>query len=136
MMARHGRYAMCAGVGLALLLILAGCSGEGTQAVLDLVPLQREMAAEFGEWNVVVECQDGDTLRFTMVGEAAGVSPGDVGPKQAWQIAEFACAHYASMDRIDTVEVAFETRRDGDMGDARGRLAYAFTGSELACSER
>mgnify|MGYP001812506236 FL=1 len=136
MMERHGRYSVCGVVGLALLLILAGCAGESTQAVLDLVPLQREMAAEYGGWNVVVECQHGDTLRFTMFEEAAGISPNEFSPERAQEIAEFVCEHYRSMDRIDMVEVAFEFRRDSPVGDASGRLAYAFARTELDCSER
>ena len=127
---------MCGVLGLALLLILAGCSGESTQAVLDLVPLQREMAAEVGGWNVVVERQDGDTLRFKMAGEAAGISPSDLGPERARDMAEFVCENYRSMDGIDTFEVAFEIRRDGPVGEASGRLAYAFARTELDCSQR
>jgi len=136
MMERVGRHSMFGVLGLALLLILAGCAGASNQSVLELVPLQMEMAAEFGGWNVVVERQDGDTLRLMMVEEASGISPSDLGPKRAREIAEFVCKHYGSMDRIDTVEVAFEIRRDGSVGDASGRLAYAFARTELDCSER
>ena len=135
MLEKYGRCSKCGVVALALVLVLAGC-GESTQTVVDLVPLQMQMVKEYGGSVVVVELQDGDTLRFLIAEEASGIAASDLGPERARQIAEFACNHYGSMDSIDTVEIAFEIRRDGTLVDATGQVAYAFARNDLACGGR
>jgi hypothetical protein len=136
MLEKYGRYSACCMVTLALLVFLAGCAGEGSQAILDLVPLQVQLVAEYGASNVVVELQDGSTLGVTIVEDAAGSPASDLGGETAREIAEFVCNHYGSIGRIDTVEVAFEIRRDGSVVDTTGRVAHAFARTELACRER
>jgi hypothetical protein len=54
--------------------------------------------------------------------------------EQAREIAEFACAHYRSMDRIDRVWVAFEIRRGRSLFEATRSLTFTFEKSELACA--
>ncbi len=136
MLERCGRYSVFCVATLALVLVLVGCGGESSQAVLDLVPLQMQMVEEYGGSNVVVELQDEGTLSFLVVEDASEISASDLGVERAREIADFVCGHYGSMNRIDTVEVAFEFRGDGSVVDSTGRVAYAFARTELVCSER
>ena len=131
----RGHVALCA-MGLALIVFLIGCAGESNQAILDLVPLQMQLASEYGGSNVVIGLQGDSTLSVTVVEDAFGSPESDLGAEKAREIAEFVCKHYGSIGRIDTVDVAFEIRREGSMVDATGRVAYAFVPAELACSGR
>jgi hypothetical protein len=121
-------------VTLGLLLFLAGCSGGGTRAILDLVPLERQLVAEYGASNIVIGLEDGDTLGVTVVD---GSSRDLARPKaeQAREIAEFVCQHYASMDRIDRIWIALELRHQGSMADATGSAMFSFEKGELGCDE-
>jgi hypothetical protein len=134
MLKRNSGYLALCVIGLALTVFLAGCASESNQAILDLVPLQMQLLGEYGGSNAVVGLQDDSTLGVTIAEDASGSSESDLGMKKAREIAEFVCKHYGSIGRIDTVEVAFEIRRDGSVVDATGRVAYAFAPSELACS--
>lgn len=116
-----------------LILFLAGCGGEGGQAILDLVPLELDLAAEFGVTGVAVGLQDGATLGVTIVDDASGSAASDQRAERARAVAEFVCQHYRSMDSIDTVEVAFEIRRDGLLSDDTRTTIYAFEVTELGC---
>lgn len=136
MLKRVGRYSACCMVTLALLVCLAGCAGEGSQAILDLVPLQMQLVAEYGASDVIVELQDESTLGVTIVEDASGIPTSDLGLKKAREIAEFVYKQYGSIGRIDTVQVAFEIHRDGSVVDSTGRVAYAFAQTELAHGER
>ena len=131
----RGHVALCA-MGLALIVFLIGCAGESNQAILDLVPLQMQLASEYGGSNVVIGLQGDSTLSVTVVEDAFGSPESDLGAEKAREIAEFVCKHYGSIGRIDTVDIAFEIRREGSMVDATGRVAYAFVPAELACSGR
>jgi len=131
----RGYVALCA-MGLAIVLFLTGCAGASSQAILDLVPLQMQLASEYGGSNVVIGLQGDSTLSVTVAEDASGSPESDLGAEKAREIAEFVCKHYGSIGRIDTVDVAFEIRREGSMVDATGRVAYAFVPAELACSGR
>jgi hypothetical protein len=134
MMKRNGGYVALCAMGLVLAVFLAGCAGESNQAILDLVPLQMQLLGEYGGSNVVIGLQDDSTLSVTIAEDASGSPESDLRAERARGIAEFVCKHYGSIGRMDTVEVAFEIRRDGSVVDATGRVAYAFAPSELACS--
>jgi hypothetical protein len=58
---------------LGFLVLLAGCSGEGIQAVQDLVPLQEQLAAEYGGSSITVEIEDGNTLGVTFVNSLTNI---------------------------------------------------------------
>jgi len=131
----RGYVALCA-MGLAIVLFLTGCAGASSQAILDLVPLQMQLLGEYGGSNVVIGLQDDSTLSVTIAEDASGSPESDLRAERARGIAEFICKHYGSIGRMDTVEVAFEIRRDGSVVDATGRVAYAFAPAELACSGR
>jgi len=131
----RGYVALCA-MGLMVAVFLTGCAGEGSQAILDLAPLQMQLLGEYGGSNVVIGLQDDSTLSVTIAEDASGSPESDLGAEKAREIAEFVCKHYGSIGRIDTVDVAFEIRREGSMVDATGRVAYAFVPAELACSGR
>ncbi len=118
---------------LVLILFLAGCGGEGGQAILDLVPLELDLVAEYGVAGVGVGLQDGTTLGVTMVDGASGSPASDQRAERARAVAEFVCEHYGSVDRIDTVEVAFEIQRDGFLSDEIKFVTFAFEVAELAC---
>ena len=135
-MKKYGRYSAYCVVMLILLLLQAGCAGEGGQPALDLVRLQVQLVAEYGGSNVVAALQDARTLNVVIADEAFTDPASDLGLERARQIAEFVCKHYGSMGSIDTIEVEFEIRRDGSVMDASGRLAHAFTRADLACDER
>jgi hypothetical protein len=130
-----GHAALCA-LGLLLALCLAGCAGEDSQAILDLVPLEMQMVAEYGGTNFVVELQDGSTLGITLAGDTARSITSDRGAEKAREIAGFVCQHYGSMDRIDTVEVTLAIRQEDSVVDTAASLAYAFARTELPCGER
>ena len=136
MLDKYGRHSAYGMVILALLVLLTGCTGEGSQPTLDLIRLQVQLIAEYGGSNVVAALQDARTLSVTIADEAFTGPARDLGPERAQEIAEFACKHYGSMGGIDTIEVQFEIRRDGSVVDANGRLAYTFARSELDCGER
>ena len=60
-------------VTLCFLALLTGCRGEGIQAVQDLVPLQKQLAAEYRGANIEVEIEGGTTsglLNSTLTGPA------------------------------------------------------------------
>lgn len=136
MLKRNGGYVALCVLGLVLAVLLAGCAGESNQAILDLVPLQMQLVGEYGGSNVVIGLQDDGTLSVTIAEDASGSPESDLSVERARGIAEFVCKHYGSIGRMDTVEVAFEIRRDGSVVDATGRVAYAFAPAELACSGR
>jgi hypothetical protein len=121
---------------LVLLVLLVGCTGEGSQPTLDLIRLQAQLVAEYGGSNVVAALQDAHTLGVTLADEAFTGPARDLGPERARKVAEFVCNHYGSMAGIDTIEIEFEIRRVGSVVDASGRLAYAFTPTDLDCGER
>jgi hypothetical protein len=131
MLTKVGRYSVCCIGILVLLMLLAGCTGEDSQAILDLVPLEMQLLAEYGGSNIVVTLQDGDTLGFTVVADAAGSLSSEQWAEQAREIAEFACDHYRSIGSIDQVWVAFEIRQDGSVVDTTGSITYSFARDEL-----
>jgi len=136
MLKRVGRYPAYCGVTLVLFVFLAGCAGEGNQAILDLVPLQVQLVAEYGASNVVVELQDGNTLGVTFADDVPrGLAP-DQRAERAREIAKFVCDNYRSMGRIDEVQVSFESCRNGSLADATGSVTLTFPRSELACGGR
>jgi hypothetical protein len=132
---RYGRYCACCMVALVFLVLLAGCSGEGIQAVGGLIPLQRQLVAQFEASDISVELQGGSTLGVTLVNSLSNDLAWDEKAEQAREIASFACENYASMDRIDRVRVAFAIHQDGTMVDATGSATFTFEKSELACGD-
>lgn len=136
MLTRNSGYVACCAIGLALAVFLAGCAGESNQATLDLVPLQMQLLGEYGGSSAIVELQDDSTLGVTIAEDASGSPESGLAVVKAREIAEFVCRHYGSIGTIDTVEVAFEIRRNGSVVNATGRVAYAFAPAELACSGR
>jgi hypothetical protein len=122
-------------VTLGFLVLLAGCSGAGIQAVQDLVLLQEQLAAEYGESNIRVEIEDGNTLGVTFVSSSSNGFAGDRKAEQAREVASFVCENYASMDTVDEVWVAFEIRQDGTLVDATSSVTFTFEKSELECGD-
>lgn len=47
MLKKIGRYSVCCARILVLLVLLAGCTGEDSQAILDLVPFEMQLLAEY-----------------------------------------------------------------------------------------
>ena len=122
-------------VTLGFLVLLAGCSGEDIQAVQDLVPLQEQLAAEYGESSITVEIEDGNTLGVTFANSSSNGLARDRKAEQAREIASFVCENYASMDRVDEVWVAFEIHQDSSMVDTTGSVTFSFEKSELECGD-
>ena len=118
---------------LGFLVLLAGCSGEDIQAVQDLVPLQEQLAAEYGGSNIKVEIEDGNTLGVTFVNSSSNDLARDRKAEQAREIAWFVCENYASMDRIDKVWVAFKVHQDGSIADTTSSATFVFEKGELEC---
>jgi hypothetical protein len=133
LMKKVGGHSVRSVVIFGLILFLAGCGGEGGQALLDLVPLELDLVAEYGVAGIAVGLQDGSTLGVTMVDGASGSMASDGRAERARAVAEFVCEHYRSMDSIDTIEVAFEIRRDGFLSDDSGSITFAFEVAEIAC---
>lgn len=131
---KHKRVPVCLMAALSLLLLLAGCSRADVQRVVDLVPLQQELAAEYGGSTIRVELQNGSTLGVTLV----YLSPVDVAwgqrAEQAREIAQFACAHHPSIDRIDQVRIGFEVKQGGGLVDTSRSAAFVFATDDLECS--
>lgn len=136
MLEKNRRYSPYCTVMLALLVLLTGCTSEGSQPMLDLIRLQVWLVAEYGGSNVVAALQDAHTLSVAIADDASTGQASDLGLERAREIAEFVCKHYGSVSGIDTVEVEFEIRRDDSVVDASGRLVYAFARTDLACNER
>lgn len=122
-------------VALGFLVLLAGCSGAGLQAVQDLVPLQEQLAAEYGESNIRVEIEDGNTLGVKFVSSPSNGLAGDRKAERAREVAPFVCENYASLGTVDEVWVAFEIRKDGTMVDATTSVTFTFEKSELECGD-
>jgi hypothetical protein len=122
-------------VTLGFLVLLAGCSGEGIQAVQDLIPLQEQLAAEYGGSNIKVEIEDGNTLGVTFVNSSSNGLARDRKAEQAREIASFVCENYASMGKIAQVWVAFEIHQDGSIADTTSSATFVFEKGELECSD-
>lgn len=133
---KHVAYWTSVLVVLCIVMLLAGCSGETVQAVVDLVPLQRQLETEFGGSNLEFDLHNETTLGVTLVDSPANGLAWDQQAERARDIAESVCQTYASMGRYDQVRVAFETRQEGTMGDASGSVAFSFDKSELECWDR
>jgi hypothetical protein len=133
MLKKHRGVSACCLVALGLLLLLAGCSGADVQGVVDLVPLQRELAAEYGESSMRVELHNGSTLGVTLVYPSLADVAWGQRAEQAREIAEFVCEHYPSMDRIDQVRIGFEVHQGGGIVDTTGSTAFVFAAGDLEC---
>ncbi len=118
---------------LALTLCLAGCSAEGGRAALDLVPLQRELAAEYEGAKINVDLQNGHRLGITVSSDASRDPAYEQGADGAREVAEFVCQHYRSMDQIDRLRVAFAVHEGGLLADAKISAAYSWENQELPC---
>lgn len=121
---------------LVLLVLLTGCAGEDSQAIVDLVPLQVQLVSEYRGSAIAVALQDGNTLGVTVADDSSWSLASDQRVEQAREIAEFVCEHYRSIGKIDRVRVAFETGQDGSVVDTSGSVAYTFARGELACWDR
>ena len=108
---------------------------EGVQAVQNLIPLQEQLATEYGESNIKVEIEDGNALGITFVNSSSNGLAWDQKAEQAREIALFVCENYASMDRIAQVWVAFEIHQDGSIVDTTSSVTFDFKKSELECGE-
>lgn len=128
----RGHVAYCTVV-LVLLVLLTGCAGQDSQAMVDLIPLQVQLVSEYGGSAIAVALQDGNTLSVTVADGSSWSLESDQGVEQAREIAESVCEHYRSIGRIDRVRVVFEIRQDGSVVDTSGSVAYAFARGELAC---
>jgi len=139
---RYGRYFAWFIVTLGVLVLLAGCSREGIQALRDLTSLHEQLVAEYGASHVKIEIQDESTLGVTIVNSCFNGLGRDQKAEEAREIASFVCENYASMGRavlplpdIDKVWVAFEIHRDGAIVDTTGSVTFAFEKSELECGD-
>jgi hypothetical protein len=132
----NSRYVVRCTMGLLLVVFLAGCGGEGSQAILDLVPLELQLVAEYGASNIVVELQDESTLGVTVADDAARSLARDQRAEQARKIAEFVCDTYRSIDRIAQVRVSFEIGQNSSVVEATDSVTFTFARSELVCGGR
>lgn len=125
-------------VALVCVALLVGCSGEKVQVFGDLVPLQRQLAAEYGASNIAfdVTFQDANALDVTFVDSSFNGLTGAQKAELAREIASFVCENYGSMGKVDTLRIAFEIDQDGLLADADGSVSFAFERSELACGGR
>jgi hypothetical protein len=136
MLKRYGGYVwQCAGM-LVLLVLLAGCVGADNQAILNLVPLQVQLATEYGATNIVVILEDGNTLGVTVAGDSFRSAASALRAARAREIADFVCRNYAAVDRIEKVRVIFEIGQGGGLVDATASATFSFARSELACRGR
>lgn len=133
MLKKHRSVPMCRLAVLSLLLLLAGCSRADVQGVVDLVPLQQQLAAEYGESTVKVELQNGKKLGVTLVYPSPVDAAWGQRAEQAREIAQFACAHYPSIDRIDQVRVGFEVKQGVGLVDISRSAAFVFATDDLEC---
>ncbi len=131
----QGRFLVGCMVAFGLLVLLGACSRGSARAILDLVPLQKQLVAEYGVSNIVIGLQDGDTLEVTVVDGVSSDLARTRKTEQAREIAEFVCQHYASMDRVDRVWVALELREEGFLADTIGSATFAFERGELECGD-
>jgi hypothetical protein len=117
---------------LGLLALLSGCA-QDTQAMVDLAPLQVQLASEYGSSNLVIGLQQGSTLCVTVARSPSAGLGRDQGAQEARDIAEFVCANYRSMDTIEGVRVTFEMRQERFLADVTASVVYTFERSELVC---
>ena len=127
------RYAVCCATILVLLVLLPGCDGGDSRAILDLVPLQVQLATQYGGSDIAVELQNGNTLGVTVSGSLADDLDRDRRVAQAREIAGTVCQHYASMDKIDQVWVTFQDHRHGFLTVTIASAALTFETGELGC---
>lgn len=125
-------------VALVLVALLAGCSSEDIKAIGDLVPLQRQLAAEYGASEIAfdVAIKDDNTLGVTFVSPSFNGLTEEQQVDLAREIASFVCKNYGSMDGIDTVWIAFKVDQEVVLADASASVSFAFDRSELACGGR
>jgi hypothetical protein len=122
-------------VALVFVALLVGCSGEGVRALTDLASLQRELEAEYGVSNIAfdVPFQGSDTLGVTFSNSSFNSLTGLQKEELAQEIAFFVCENYASMDKVETVWIAFEIDQDGLLVHTSASVSFAFEKGELAC---
>ena len=130
---RSGQYASYCAMVLVLLVLLPGCAGGDSQAILDLVPLQVQLATRYGGSKIVVELQNGNTLGVTVAGSLSDRLDRDRGVEHARKVAASVCQHYASMDRIDQVWVAFQGHQDGFPAIVTASTVFTFEKGDLGC---
>lgn len=130
------RYVSCCAMILGLLAFLPGCAGRDSQAILDLVPLQVQLATRYGGSKIVVELEDGNTLGVTVAGSLSDDTDRDLGLERAREIARSVCQHYGSMDSVDLVWVALQTRQEGSLVDDTASAVFRFERGELGCGGR
>ena len=133
MFTTKARYTALGALGLVLVLSLASCSVDGGRAVLDLVPLQRKLVAEYEGTKIHVDLQNGHRLGITL----SSNTPSDLAYQQsavgAREVAEFVCRNYPSMDQIDSLRVAFGVHEGGLLADAKISASYTWEQNELPC---
>lgn len=128
----RGDVALCA-AGLVIVLFLTGCAGANSQAILDLVPLQAQLAAQYGGAEIAVDLHNGNRLGITVAGSLPDDLGNERGVEQAREIARTVCQHYASIDRIDQVRVAFQDHQVGILVDGTSLAAFTFEKGEFGC---
>jgi hypothetical protein len=130
------RYASYCATILVLLVLLSGCAAANSRTILAQVPLQSQLATQYGGSNIVVDLQNGNTLGVTVSGSLSEDLDQDRAKEQARQIATSVCQYYAAIDRIDRVWVAFERRRDGLPAAAAVSVTFTFEKGTLECGGR
>jgi hypothetical protein len=89
-------------------LSLSGCAQGLWQAIADLAPLRDQLIQTYHEDDVNIVIQNGNALGISFINSAFNDLPSkDAKEAKAREIAQFVKAHYARIDRIDTVWVSF-----------------------------
>lgn|GEM_PF-6576933 len=96
---------------LLTIALAAGCSQSFVKSFSDLLALRQALSTHFQHPDINVVIQNGDALGITFINSRFNELGEDERGRKAQEIAAFAKAHYAHIQPIKRIWVAFATRK-------------------------
>jgi len=129
-----GRYALMSNKsGLILILLTLGfvLLEAGCAKLKDLAPLRDQLIKQYHQQNVEVTLTNGNVLDIGFINSEFNALGAEQKEAKAREIAIFAKGHYASIEGIDTVRIAFVTRNSYVVINLESADKYDFRKSEV-----
>src|SRR5262245_17361323 len=111
---------------LGFVLLEAGCA-----KLKDLAPLRDRLINQYHQQNVEVALTNGNVLDIGFINSEFNALGAEQKEAKAREIAIFAKGHYASIEGIDTVRIAFVTRNNYVVIIMESADKYDFRKSEV-----
>ena len=129
-----GRYALMSNKsGLILILLTLGfvLLEAGCAKLKDLAPLRDQLIKQYHQQNVEVTLTNGNVLDIGFINSEFNALGAEQKEAKAREIAIFAKGHYASIEGIDTVRIAFVTRNSYVVINLESTNKYDFRKSKI-----